>query len=80
MPDRTLPARPDLTLDDLPELMTLAQAAAAVRMNEHSLRVAIKAGELAAFIPRGRDPLRSGRGQGYRIRREDLQRWYFKDV
>lgn len=69
-----------LTLDDLPELMTLREAAEAVRMGVPALRAAVKAGDLPAFIPRGRDPLKAGRGQGYRIRREDLQKWYFRSM
>lgn len=70
----------DLQLEDLPELMTLAQAAEAVRMSVPAVRAAVKSGDLPAFIPRGRDPLRAGRGQGYRIKREDLQRWYFRTM
>lgn len=66
-----------LTLEDLPEIMTLVEAAAAVEMTSVTLRKAIKTGELEAFIPRDRPPLRAGRGQGYRITRESLQRYYF---
>ncbi len=62
----------------LPEHLTLAEAAAAVEMTVPTLRKAIKAGELEAFIPRGRDPLHAGRGQGYRITREALTRYYFR--
>jgi len=66
-----------LTLEDLPEIMTLVEAAARVEMQPLTLRKEIKVGSLEAFIPRGREPLRAGRGQGYRITREALQRWYF---
>ncbi len=66
-----------LSLDDLPESLTLQEAADAVRMDHRTLRRAIRRGELIAYIPRGRDPLRAGRGQGYRIQRQDLQDWYF---
>lgn len=61
----------------LPDDLTLKEAAAAVEMTEPTLRKAIKEGELEAYIPRGRDPLRAGRGQGYRIKRVNLQAWYF---
>lgn len=67
-----------LSLDDLPTIMTLAEAAQAVEMKVPTLRVAIKRGELDAFIPRGREPLRAGPGQGYRITREALTRYYFR--
>lgn len=66
-----------LTLEGIPELMTLAEAAAMVEMTITAVRMAIKRGELKAFIPRGRPPLRAGRGQGYRITRESLQAYYF---
>lgn len=65
-----------LTLEELPELMDLGEAANQVSMSVQSLRNAIRAGELAAFIPRGREPLRAGPGQGYRITREALASWY----
>jgi len=65
-----------LRLEDLPELMTLAEAAKVVEMHHRTLRRAIIRGELEAFIPRGRDPLRAGRGHGYRITREALASWY----
>jgi excisionase family DNA binding protein len=68
------------TLEDLPELMSLSEAAEAVRMSVGAIRMAVKSGDLPAFIPRGRDPMRAGRGQGYRIRREDLQKWYFRSL
>lgn len=67
-----------LTLEDLPDLMTLAEASAAIEMSIPTMRVAIKRGELEAFIPRGREPLRAGRGQGYRITRDALTRFYFR--
>jgi len=71
-------ARQPLDLADLPDLLTLRDAAEAVRMTVLTMRRAVKSGDLPAFIPRGRDPIRAGRGQGYRIRREDLQAWYFR--
>lgn len=67
-----------LTLDDLPEVMDVKVAAAAVHMESHALRRAIRAGRLPAFLPGGeRDPRKPGRGMGYRIKRSDLQAWYF---
>ena len=62
----------------LPDLVSLPAAARACHMTQATLRAAIKAGELAAFIPRGREPGNAGRGQGYRITRADLTHWYFK--
>lgn len=67
----------DLTLDNLPDLMDLTEAAEKVNMNPATLRKAIRDGELEASIPRGREPARAGRSQGYRITREALQSWYF---
>lgn len=67
-----------LSLADLPDVLTLAEAAAALSTSGATLRAAIKAGDLAAFIPRGRDPRRAGRAMGYRIHKADLQRWYFR--
>lgn len=67
-----------LTLDDLPDVLTLAQAAQAVSMTEATLRKSIKDGSLRAFLPRGvTEPLRAGRGQGYRIEKSALEAWYF---
>jgi excisionase family DNA binding protein len=64
-------------LSDQPEVMTIPEAAAALRLTPRTIRKAITLGELRATIIGGRDPLHSGRGLGYRIRREDLQAWYF---
>ena len=66
-----------LTFEDMPELLTVKEATEALRMSKDTLYVAIRSGELPAFIPRGRDPRRAGRSMGYRIHRADLQRWYF---
>lgn len=65
------------TLDGLAELLTLSEAAEASGYTELTIRREIKAGRLKAFIPGGRDPLRTGPGHGYRIRRDDLRAWYF---
>lgn len=66
-----------LSLDDLPALMDLEAAAKAVQMTVPTLRKEIRKGRLEAFIPRGKEPLRAGPGQGYRITRDALTRWYF---
>lgn len=66
-----------LSFEDLPALLSLREAALAVKMTVPTLRKAIKRGELDAFIPRGRDPLRAGPRLGYRIKREKLAEWYF---
>lgn len=81
VPDRTL------TLDDIPEIVTVAEAAAAVRMSQAVLKAAIRRGELEAFIP-GIGTWKSnptgvkhaGRGRTYRIHRKALARWYFGDT
>lgn len=66
-----------VTLEGLGELVTLQEAARATRLSERTIRSAIKRDELEAFIPGGRDPRKPGRGMGYRIKRSDLQRWFF---
>ncbi len=68
---------PVIDLADLPDVLTLQEAAAVVGMDHRTLRRAIHRGELAAFLPRNRPALRVGRGQGYRIHRDDLTNWYF---
>lgn len=68
----------ELSIDDLPEIMTLADAAQRVGMSVTTLRKEIKAGALVAFIPRGREPLRAGPGLGYRITKQALTSWYFR--
>lgn len=67
-----------LDLADLPDLMTLQELSVRLEMSVPTLRKAIKSGELEAFIPRGREPLRAGRGMGYRITREAATRYYFR--
>lgn len=66
-----------LTLEDLPAIMDTAQAAEATQTHPETIRRAIRRNELEAFIPRDRDPLRAGRGQGYRITKESLTSWFF---
>lgn len=60
----------------LAEYLTIGEAAEAVAMSTFTLRRAIRAGELKASIPRGRDPQQAGPGQGYRIHRDELARWF----
>ena len=69
--------------EDGPELLTIQQAADGLEIHPRTIREAIKREQatpgtgLPAFIPRGVDPGRTGPGMGYRIKREDLHRWYF---
>lgn len=67
----------DVDLSDIPELMSIKEAAAAVHLSSLTIRNAIRSGALAATIIAGRDPRKAGRGLGYRIHRDALQRWYF---
>lgn len=69
------PAAP--SIQDGADLLSISAAAREVGVLPRTIRLAIKRKELEAFIIGGRDPLRSGRGLGYRIRREHLQAWYF---
>lgn len=64
------------TEDGDPEL-TVLEAAKLMNLHHRTIRNAIRAGELEAFIPRGKDPRRTGRGLGYRIRQSRLQTWFF---
>lgn len=65
------------TFADLEEVLTIKEAAAKVRLSDQTIRKAITSGELEAFTVGGRDPIRSGRGLGYRILARNLQTWYF---
>lgn len=68
----------ELTLDNIPELVTVSEAAAATRLSPPLIKAAIRRGDLSAFLPGGPRNVKSpGRGMGYRIRRADLQAWYF---
>ena len=62
------------------EVLTLLEAADAVRMTPWALRRAFKSGELRAFIPGGRDRRYPGRGFGYRLTKTELAKWYFGGV
>lgn len=63
-------------LEDIPETMSVKEAAAVLGVQHYTIRRAIWRGELEAVMPRGRDPQRAGR-MGYRITREALRSWYF---
>lgn len=64
-------------LDIAEDVLNIPQAAAATRMSEYTIRQAIVRKELPAWIPGGRPPGASGRGVGYRIKKKDLESWYF---
>lgn len=68
-----------LNLDDLPDLLDIRTACAALGVSDDTVRGAIRSGELRAYIPRGKAPGRAGR-LGYRILKRDLERWYFRAV
>lgn len=68
---------PGLPMFDAPEILTLGEAARLTGYRLPTIRDAVKSGELPGFIPRGRDPGRTGPGNGYRVFRADLQRWFF---
>jgi len=67
---------PDKLMFDVP-VMTIPEAARVVGVSPRAIRKAIRGKRLRAFIIGGRSPLRSGAGLGYRIKRRDLQAWYF---
>jgi len=67
---------PDKLMFDI-AVMTIPEAARVVGVSPRAIRKAIKGKRLRAFIIGGRSPLRSGAGLGYRIKRRDLQAWYF---
>lgn len=58
-------------------VMTIPEAAKVVGVSPRAIRKAIRGGRLRAFIIGGRKPIQSGAGLGYRIKRSDLQAWYF---
>ena len=61
----------------LAEIMDVRQAARLVAVSPQTIQRAIRTGELVAFIPRGRDPARTGPGLGYRIQPRALIAWYW---
>lgn len=75
-----------VSFENVPDLLDINQAAGATRTSEWIIRQAIRRYResegkdpkgLPAFIPGGRDRQSPGRGQGYRIHKADLHRWYF---
>jgi hypothetical protein len=60
-----------------PDVLTLGQAAQLCGLKPPTIRDAVKSGDLPGFIPRGRKPGHTGPGNGYRVFRADLQRWFF---
>lgn len=70
---------------DGPELLTITEAAEGLGIHRRTVHEAVVREQknpgtgLPAFIPFGKEPGRTGPGQGYRIKREDLHRWYFGD-
>lgn len=67
----------DVTLEGVADLLTIREAAAAVRLSQWVIRQAIRTDKLPAFIPGGKTPQTTGRSNGYRIRKDDLKAWYF---
>lgn len=67
----------DATLGNLGDLVTLKEAAEATRLSSKTIRAAITRGALPAFIPGNRNKRTPGRGMGYRIKKADLQSWFF---
>jgi excisionase family DNA binding protein len=72
-------ATPEIFAADSPDVLSIKEAAAALKVSPRTVRRAITSSELPAFIIGGREPRKSGAGLGYRIKREDLHRWYFGD-
>lgn len=62
---------------DAPETFSITEAARLLGLTPQTIRKAIRKGEIEAFIIGNREPLKSGRGMGYRITRAALQSWYF---
>ena len=71
---------PGLPSFDAPDILTLGEAARLCGFKPPTIRDAVKSGDLPGFIPRGRSPGRTGPGNGYRVYRSDLQRWFFGGV
>lgn len=64
---------PPVTLEGLPDVVTIKQAAVALHLGSDAIRNAITRGDLDAFTAGG---LLNGRGMGYRIVKAELVRWY----
>lgn len=72
------PGRGGLTLENLPESMSVREAAATVKVHYQTIYKAIREGKLKAVLPAGAEGKRGGRF-GYRISAAALQAWYFND-
>lgn len=68
---------PEILSREERDVFTITQAAHALRVSPKAIRLAIQQKRLHAFIIGGRDPMKAGRGLGYRITRAELRRWYF---
>lgn len=66
-----------LNLDDLPDTLSVREAAEAIRSNPETIRRAIRKGTLAAIAPRGVTNPKAFGTSGYRIHKAELERWYF---
>lgn len=64
-------------LDQLAEEMTVNEAATATGRSNRFIAAAIKAGRLKAHGVAGYPGNQGGRGLGWRIRRADLEAWWF---
>lgn len=65
-----------LSLEDLPDMLTVPEAAKATRLNAESIRRAIRRGELEAIGRAGKRGKNLG-NYGYRIHKATLEAWYF---
>lgn len=61
-------------LEDIPNVLNIAQACQATRLGDYAIREAIKRRELPAFMPGNG---KGGRGLGWRIHKADLEEWFF---
>ncbi len=75
---RLLPG--ELNEDGAPDYYDLYEAARACQMHVRTLRNKIHNGSLRAITPLDAHPKHLGRGGRYRIRRVDLQAWYFGET
>lgn len=66
----------ELTLADLPDLLTVPAAAKALRIHPETIRRAIRKEQLAATAPMGKIGKQLA-NTGYRIHKAELERWYF---
>lgn len=72
--------KPDPLLPGVADLLSAREAAEALGVSLQTIRGAIRRKELPAFVVGGRSPKAPGRGLGYRIRKTDLQAWFFGEA